>query len=357
MFGGLGLGLAAALIGLFARRPSAVEQASVDDTAVRVESEGGAVVLAKPEIASAWDQDASVHLETHGGARYVLRFRDAADARAFVEALDLGLGKRRLSWQLRGAVGAGTAGFAGGILGLVTALMIAQQARIPPTAATVVGLLVATIACGFAAARLSRGRVTVGADGVAIERVWRRFVRFDRIRYARPSGDKIRLGLDDGTLVLLSVVGQTDAEVDVLLRRLQDGMRAAASAVPDLADLEPAGRTLTDWRRDVSKLGGRAADFRTQALESADLEAILGDATAPLGRRVGAALALGAIDRERVRVRLHDLSEASADARTRVVLGALADESLDDEHLSMVEAEAEERRLERRRAEARAAED
>jgi hypothetical protein len=115
---------------------------------------------------------------------------------------------------------------------------------------------------------------------------------------------------------------------DVLLERLRDGMAAgggASLAAVDLERLERRGRPLSVWRDDLGSLLGESEDYRRRGLSADDLGAVVEDPTAPVERRVAAAVALGARRRDEARRRVRIATQATVDEDLRLALERAAE--------------------------------
>lgn len=172
-------------------------------------------------------------------------------------------------------------------------------------------------------------RVVVGRDGVALEGDRsQRVVPYARVRGVTPSAVGVRLELDDGSVLPLTIVPPTDrgrrSERLGVLRRDRLAVRIHQLAAQK-EGIEPIGASLLDrrgrsiaaWREALRDLMTRpVAGYRAAALEPDHVARVLEtSATAP-ERRLGAALALSsARDPETLR-------------RVRVVIDTCADDDL-----------------------------
>lgn len=204
--------------------------------------------------------------------------------------------------------------------------------------ALVVVALLAVLSLGLLRALLRR-EVVVGTDGAVFHGALRkRRVRFDDLVSARREARGVRLHRRDGSSILLPVVGargggaQEEARASALLRRIEEVLDArAASAVdrPGLAELDRGGRDADAWREHLRGLAREDADYRRAGLTRAELGNVIEDAAAPVGRRVGAALALAAGEPEEARRRVRIAADASADEELKRALEQAAEGEVD----------------------------
>jgi hypothetical protein len=187
--------------------------------------------------------------------------------------------------------------------------------------------LVLTTAAVAAAARAFRPKsLTIGADGIVVQRFGRdRFIRFADIASVTADGkslltitltanERIRVRADDGAAAAIS---KRVAEV-----RAQVGDAPVAEARREV--LARGGRTLAAWREALARLVQDASAYRAAAMSEDDLAALMTSPNAEPEHRIGAALALAAggdAPKERVRVAASDC----ASPRMRVALERIAD--------------------------------
>lgn len=209
---------------------------------------------------------------------------------------------------------------------------------------------------------LERPVVVVGDDGVRIRGVGRRaFVRYADIARVEDDGKGVVLVRRNGRSVslrtwchgmrALGTPGHTD-EARARAERDRDALGAAIRArmaghdaglaASKLALLDRKGRPVEQWRGDLVRLVGGGSDYRRVAFDQAELAAVLDDGTATAERRIGAALALAASDREAAAPRLRVAASASANDRLRIALEKVGDGALDDADVELaVVAESE----------------
>jgi hypothetical protein len=255
-------------------------------------------------------------------------------------------GQRAIQAPLRGELGA----FTKGLLTMFFSALIGTGvlgARLGPWG-VLAGFVLASLATIFVVSRFGAPRVVVGSDGVRVEGGFRRvFVPFSQVSGVRLVGhwgnppyadvaphtavEVLRHGQPP---LRLPTIAQTTDQVNALVKRIQDGMKAYAPAADDklLGALERSGRPVARWREDLRKVALAGGGFRDQALGREDFERVLADASASPDRRVGAALALRALDEEAApRIRL--AAASAANEGVRVALEAAGAEEIDEEAL------------------------
>ena len=255
------------------------------------------------------------------------------------------------TFALRPPVGGCVPGFAAWAAAFLGLLMLGTGEEAPPLAALfvlplLVGLLIT----------LWRWppTVRVGTDGLWIGRVWRRELipirDIEAIDWVRGPANRIREDLPGlivrrrgGPPVKLPMLGLAVIHRDELYAAIDEARTAAATRRSRaVAPLARAGRPLPRWRRDL--MGMMRGGFRDGALTREELADVLDDPGAEIEHRVGAALALQAVDGERARVRIKAVAEQCAAPKLRVALDLAAggDESLAE--LEQVLEEAREAR-------------
>ncbi len=311
----------------------------------RREVEGGTVIPTP--------NGARVEIFLHGGDFLRIQVANEAAGDALLDELEIGPDDRRVRIELaepsrstlvaivRLAVTV-LLGFL--FLGIgVGAYRDAFGAELP---VSFMGPWLASIAGMFAAwQRLRRPpRVVVGRDAVhvdkasgsvtipltQIDKVWGHgqavFIRDTHGNVTSASGG-VRLPLRDPSQVASPIVlGVVD--------RIQDAQRASATAAsPEhalVASLDRGGRTLAEWRKALGELLGGDASYRAARLGAEDVEKVLGDATLPADRRIGAALALRAAGVPGAEARIRIAADLSADDGVRVALEQIAEGEVED---------------------------
>jgi hypothetical protein len=192
---------------------------------------------------------------------------------------------------------------------------------------------------------LRRRAVTVGTDGISFRRfLLTRFYPYSAVAAVELAPAGVSIALRSGRRVSLRTragwrPGAPDEHARALLERIGTAQRAAASAVDMHAKiqlLERRGRSLAGWREHLSTLVGKAG-YRTGAVTSAELSAVIADPSLPAEHRVAAAVALTVAE------------PAEASARIRIAAAASADQDLRDALVHAAEGEIDEARLDRLR--------
>jgi hypothetical protein len=193
------------------------------------------------------------------------------------------------------------------------------------------------------------GSATVGADGVTLRSPWRRrFVPLAAIAEVSTRGAHVVMTLDGAERLVLPArrLGQTgEVAGDALVTRIAQAKEAAelrdAASAAAVSALARGSRTVDAWRRDLVELVKTARDYRSQGVDVAALERVLGDAAAEPEARVGAAVALSSTAREPgAKARLRVATEAVASAPLRAAIHRALDGEVDEAELEAAAADA-----------------
>lgn len=352
---GVAFGVGGVVAALIAALASFVQAARVQATR-RV---GGKVVLEQGALrftSGSAREDATYALssivagyQTRGDRTAVLHLRDGAQLVIHLEQGDpalllahagVGVAQRALTLPLRGQFGAFTIGFIAVWPLLFVSLSVA--ARFPHAGdgfLILAALALTALSTALVVVRLGFPRVIVGTDGVRlVGRLVPRFIPYDNIagvelvppgyQHGKPS---IRLRLRNGSPIALPTIAAPRDRVDGLARRIEEAVGAhAAGGARGLDALARAGRSAAVWGGDIRRMALTPPTFRSQALGIADYERVLTDAAAAPDRRIGAALAVRAIDPDEGPARIRVAASASADEALRDALQAAAEGEIDD---------------------------
>jgi hypothetical protein len=318
------------------------------DGSLRLRRGRRSLVLARDEITSVLRaRPLTLRLDTRHGRQLRLGLEsevdtDGASVLEHLRAhLALGSGQRALSMALRPLVGAFTWSLIVAV-GLEMALVVAGGAgarlfpHAPAEIATlflVLGLFLPFVLAPYCARKLAFARLTVGEDGVLLERfASRRLLGYRQLASVQlVGGVGLRLIEHDGAQHHARGYGGSELAEVMAHIRLQIARYAENAGTAGDA-LARGDRTLADWRRALGQLARGGGGFREQTMTPEVLHRIVVDAAAPLERRVGAALALREVDPAAgPRVRL--AAEGSVEARARLALEAAAEDQLDDGRL------------------------
>lgn len=198
--------------------------------------------------------------------------------------------------------------------------------------------------------------VTVGADGILIERRGRRrFVAFSQLEAIKEHAeykDAVVLVLSDGETITLRTSTQdrkdnkamASDETRALFTRL-DGAFAAfksrdAGETDVLAALGRTGKTASDWIASLAKASA-ASGYRMAPITNEQLWAVLEDPAARSDDRAAALIALRAALDEKGKVRVRKTIDACAEPHLRVALDAAIGEDESDLEAALDALEAE----------------
>jgi hypothetical protein len=262
------------------------------------------------------------------------------------------------------------------VLGSVAAVLLAVVLPIVRNPITIVGLLfffsVVVPAMRTLATVRARSRVFVGRDGLLLTTPQqRRFVGFEQVKGVSDGLHAISLKLESGEELALPLAMPKDGlwfgkphpldawfrDVDHVLarrrrlaRQINDALARFRAAGAD-SNAETAARLLDrgdrpfgDWCSELAEQ--RASTYRYPQLDADQLMHVLENPHIPLGRRLGAALALvKRTDRDKTcdqRSRLHEVVASSANPRVRIALELAESGKLGEaDYEQALEAEAE----------------
>ncbi len=218
--------------------------------------------------------------------------------------------------------------------------------------------LIAYAVYGITAA-LARREVVVGTDGIAYRKTLRtEFIPYSALANVAPDTRGVRLVRKNGRklvlptrrslarpLPLAPAVGppatEAEAQRRVLLERIAEAMgsgEATGLAQVALDRLDRSGRSPEAWREDLSKLLAPEGDYRRARISVEDLGGVIEDPSAPVERRVAAAVALAAREGEEAKRRVRIAVRASADEDLQGALEAAAEGEIDEARLARAAA-------------------
>lgn len=275
-----------------------------------------------------------------------LRARSARDARAVVEALELDAAHAAARFLIDG----GARTFGPMVVAATGAVAALVGALAPSTVIAIIGAL-AFIGV-ILRALLERASVSVGTDGILIERYGRgRFVAFrDIVRVQSIQADPeyvtgsrswayLQIALSSGGNIRVAVEqphskSEHERIAPALVQRINEAMRLAdhrPSAGLDERIVQRSGRTPAQWLASLRALAAPAA-YRMRALSEEGLWRILGDPRCEASARVGALVALQSLtrgrDRERLRIAVETIAEPRLQRIMRVAAAAEEDDAL-----------------------------
>jgi hypothetical protein len=345
----IGVPLAAAVVALFItalrKRRLATAEVFLEADGIRVESSRHRRRIRRSAVASAFDDATSRNAVLHlaNGASVELGIADPDARERVLTHLGQTLEQRALVAPLRGMLGAFTRGllaFVGsyvgltiafGILGLMVPSLRSWSISLPPLIALATTMLVVKW--------IGNPRVIVGADGIRLTgRLLPKVIPYSRLASLEETAISaqglhgISVTLDDASKVFLPTVAQSTGQIEALIRRIREGRRRyEQSERAPLENFERAGRTMKAWREDLVRLS-RGGGFRTATIDPRAIESLAADPTAPIDRRVGAALALREVAPDAV-ARIRIAAERSVDDRVRIALEEAAAEHVDEDRL------------------------
>lgn len=250
---------------------------------------------------------------------------------------------------LRGAIGLPVRIFVTTFASAIIALMAGRTGRSRLEVILFLGVAAVVLIGGLLHTyRHWNPRVVVGGDGLSIQIAGTtRFVPYQEIQsveriqqsihpQAAPI-DCIALAKRSEERFVLPFVGQSEALINYFLARAHQGIAAATAARVRVA-VGREGRSAALWKEALRKRVGDGG-FREMGLSVDELAEVLCQPTASVEQRIGAALALRAVNAEHADERIRVAAANTAGERIRVALMAVADDSLEDEALEAAIAE------------------
>jgi len=319
---------------------------------------GGSRTILRGDVASSYEEpmNRAVVLTLRDGTRVSVSIADDEAREQLLARLGQTLDQRALVAPLRGTLGPFTVGLLSltfsffvvmpallyGLVGIFGPRSIGWVGTTAPIAALVLGLA--------AAARLRSPRVRIGAEGIRIEgRLFSRTVAYDRIVSVRSeSPDQlsmagVELTLTDGMRVELPTVAQTQAQIATLIARIEEGKRRfgqkGGQGTSSLDNFARAGRPVRVWRSDLTQRI-KAGGFREATIDPETLAALMADPSAPIDRRVAAALAMREVAPD-ARARVRVAVDRAVDPHVRHALEEAGRDEVDEDGLEQVLARAE----------------
>jgi hypothetical protein len=233
--------------------------------------------------------------------------------------------------------------FVGLLAGGAAALFADRFLALTVEGVTSLAILVGVLAMALLLWIGCAGGIEIGTDGVIVKEYNReRFFHYRDIVGGRLllENGKWRLEIDlrggsSPTIPIGSVVGRDAREI--MARILEEREAFAASTARDDVNAAFArrGRSVEVWRAEVSRLLG-AADYRRVRISVDDAIDTLESASAPPGRRLGAAMALtGAGGMADAASRIRGVASVTLDIQLRAALESIAAGEIDAEAIDL----------------------
>jgi hypothetical protein len=298
----------------------------------------------------------SVALRMKDGTLHELELDEPNGAEPLLDRLGLSLDRRALRMPLATGSRWGSAALALGLGGLVfafsaVALAGAQDLMLGISFVKCITMMLfvgaflgSAIGLKRSLDRLDNGEVVVGLDGIVIrDKGLARFVPMAELVQADAVGSKVvvrRQPPSGGAHEIIEIpvacagdgdTSRADAVVDAL-RRAIERRPSQPSTAGEALDRGP--KSLRAWRAQLAGVSRADASYRSVALGTEELGALVLDASAPPDRRVGAALALASTAPTEARDLVRIAIPAVADDDLRASLEAAAEGEIDSTSLS-----------------------
>lgn len=270
-------------------------------------------------------------LQLADGRMLTVEIGDEAEANKLLSELNLGAEKRRFQGKMKPGVwrtGLSIAGFFALMM-----LAVAAKEHLPRVASGIVFLVGALTMLTGLVLGTRPPRIEVGADGVHVERVFgTTFVSFADLASVRVDEGALLLTRGDGTAEKVHAPRGNETLLTGLQRRIELGLAAhadMADAGERLALLARRDRDIATWRGDLEKVVGQDVGYRALPLSRDDLEAILAAPATSIEHRIGAALALEALDGEDAEPKIRIAADLCARQEARIALEQIAEQELE----------------------------
>lgn len=341
----------------------------IDDDTIQLQTAGHSLV-ARDDVLDGWIEQIGaepyLHVRLSGRRRLLIRPAQHSDAEAILGALGIGVDAQTARFPvISSAVKSGQGAvyhLLGPWLGIPVLAMLAgglgaflARGELEGAAMTGVGLVFA-MALGMVFARSVRRRqVIVGRDGFTIVHGKKRqFIGFEQVERVETESHegyrgalprkRVQAHLRDGETIELacgSFAGDDPDMAGGLYRRLKlalDAYREARNSGEDtVALLERRGRSVKDWIAFLAKLVGEGGDYRAARLNAVHLAEVVEDVTAPVERRLGAAIALSGVDaKPELRKRVRIAANTCAHPNLRIALESASAGALQEAELEAV---------------------
>lgn len=316
------------------------------------------------DVESAWVEASRVaQLRLRDGSAVSV---EADDAEALPAALGLDEGARAMRVSLSSSASMSPFGTGATIFAVVVAFALGAAALVTSmsaftrgsdsatvTAAAFGGIMGFAVVMGLAVMRLVqalvRPELIVGTDGLVSDALAGRLAFTDIARvHGEPRG--VVVVRTNGARALLPlwshgtrpfrfsgpVGSEPEATARALLGRIERALARRGGVVPGAEALDREGRPISEWRSALVGLAAAGGAYRGSALDSTGLVRVLDDQAQPLERRIGAAVALGAQDKELARERVRTVGEQCADGHVRVALERAVEGELDDDAIAEI---------------------
>lgn len=320
--------------------------------------------VALADLVQGWREEPDrVHLVRRDGAALVLAVPDAEARERLLHALGVGAAERTLRVPVLGAasqfVGGTTlallvlTGMLGALLLMIVTLAASAAAVVQHKPGehgdAIVGAVMMTAVFGLASYALAgivhRRELIVGADGLVFRGAFgRRRVAYAEVQRVSLAPRGVRVALHRGKPLDLPTSpalraalpvdeidqqpprNEADTRRRLLFTRIREAMRlGGAGAAPSLTQLDRGERSIDAWKKALRELAAVAEGYRSRALSTEDLGAVIDDHGAPVERRLAAAVTLGARAPDEARRRARIAARVCADEELAAALEQAAE--------------------------------
>ena len=179
--------------------------------------------------------------------------------------------------------------------------------------------------------------VSIGTDGVLVQKPFKTFIPFPQLSGARVDGGPayFKVVLERTTGKPLRIPAATRDQADAIVRQVDAALDAFASRrkAALIEGLEPGEQVPEAWRRSLQNLMAKGG-YRTQSVDREQLLRVVEDPGQPEKIRVAAVVALEPDARPEDKKRVRVAAEASASPKVRVALEQAVEGTIEDEVLA-----------------------
>ena len=227
-----------------------------------------------------------------------------------------------------------------GFIGMIVASVVTGTSTfLAAAAASAIPLALFSWLLWWLIAKLIPSWLSVGTDGVLVQKVRKTFIPFSEMKSVQVDGKApyFQVLFERKSGKPLKVKTATEKQAEVVKLQVESALRSFESRrqAALIEDLEPGERSEADWRESLKGLMNRGG-YRSKAVDREQLLRVVEDPGQHPRVRVSAAVALedGARPEDKKRIRV--AAQASASPKIRVALEQAADGDVEDSTLSEV---------------------
>ncbi len=308
----------------------------IDDNDLVLDRGGRRTVIPRSSIRGGWvvpeGEHAVAYVELTNGDVVRAELASPDDANALLEAAGVAAHQRALRVRMGPRWKAAAIGAGGALYAMFQIFPVFIEApRL--VSLGVAGAFMAAMAW-LSAWLLGPFTVVIGTDGLEIRRgVRRKFVPYAHIRSVDTLGRDVLLELRDGQWVTITSSSDDRAHRDAVLERIRRAIEnapAVGASEVALSALDRNGSAFDVWLERLRAAAQRGGTYRNAQLSVDVIARVLSDARTAPERRIGAAVALRAIDANVAAEQIRVAAASSASEPVRVALERVLEDKLDE---------------------------